>query len=95
MEPTIVGQVAVDVETFRRALVAPVAGPVVVRLVHAGHLGEGELPVAELVQLAVLVPGVLGAVHLQGLHLLVVGLHVRAPVLVIKSGDVAREWGEL
>ena len=52
MEPTIVGQVAVDVETFRRALVSPVAGPVVVRLVQGGHLGEGELLVAELVQLA-------------------------------------------
>ena len=49
MEPAIVGQMAVDVETCRRALVAPVAGPVVVRLVHGGHLSEGKLPVAELV----------------------------------------------
>ena len=94
MEPTIVGQVAVDVETLRRALVAPVAGPVVVGLVHGGHLGEGELPVAELVQLAVVVPRILSAVHLQGPHLLVVGLHVRAPVLVIKKVDVAGESGE-
>ena len=95
MKPTIIGQVAFHVETFWRAFVAAVAGPVVVGLVHGGHLGEGELPVAELVQLAVVVPRVLGAIHLEGPHLLVEGLHVRAPVLVIKQLDVARKRGKL
>ena len=95
MEPAIIGQVTFLVETLGRALVAAVTGPVVVRHVHAGHLREGELPVAELVQLAVLVPGVLGAVHLEGPHLLVVGLRVRAPVLVIKHLDVTGKWGKL
>ena len=90
MESAIIWKVALNVETFRRALVTAVAGPVVVGLVHGGHLGEGELPVAELVQLAVVIPRVLGAVHLQGPHLLVVRLHIRAPVLVIKRSDVAR-----
>ena len=95
MESAIIWQVTFHVETQRRAVVAPVAGPVVKGLVQGGHLGEGELPVAELVQLAVLVPGVLGAVHLEGPHLLVVGLRVRAPVLVIKHLDVTGKWGKL
>ena len=95
MEPTIIRKVAFDVETLRRALVAAVAGPVVVRLIHGGHLGEGELPVVELVQLAVVVPRVLETVHLEGLHLFVIGLHVRAPVLVIKQLEVAGKRGEL
>ena len=95
MESAIIWQVTFHVETFWRAFVAAVAGPVVVGLVHGGHLGEGELPVVELVQLAVVVPRVLGTVHLEGLHLFVVGLHVRAPVLVIKQLEVAGKRGEL
>ena len=95
MEPAIIGQVTFLVETLGRAFVAAVAGPVVVRHVHGGHLGEGELPVVELVQLAVEVPRVLVAVRLEGPHLLVVRFLIRAPVLVIKNVDVAGEWGEL
>ena len=95
MESTIIWQVTFQVETFWRALVAAVAGPVVVGLIHGGHLGEGELPVVELVQLAVEVPRVLVAVRLEGPHLLVVRFLIRAPVLVIKNVDVAGEWGEL
>ena len=95
MESTIIGQVTFHVETFRRALVAAMAGPVVVRLVHGGHLGEGELRVAELVQLAVVVARVLVAVGLQGVHLLVVGLDICSPKLVVKQADVAGERRKL
>ena len=95
MEPAIIGQVTFLVETLGRAFVAAVAGPVVVCHVHGGHLGEGELPVVELVQLAVEVPRVLVAVRLEGPHLLVVRFLIRAPVLVIKHVDVAGERREL
>ena len=95
MVPTIVGQLTLEVETFWRALVAAVAGPVVVGLVHGGHLGEGELRVAELVQLAVVVARVLVAVGLQGVHLLVVGLDICSPKLVVKQADVAGERRKL
>ena len=83
MEPTIVGQVAVDVETLRRALVAPVAGPVVVCLVHAVQLGEGEVVPAELLQRAGVVARVRGAVHLEDLLLHFVRLLICIPKLVI------------
>ena len=41
MVATIVGQLALEVETLWRALVATVAGPVVVGVVHAVNLCEG------------------------------------------------------
>ena len=95
MEPAIIWQVTFLVETLGRALVAAVAGPVVVGLVHGGHLGEGKLRVAELVQLAVVVARVLVAVGLQGVHLLEVGLDICPPKLVVKQADVAGERRKL
>ena len=95
MVATIVGQLALEVETLWRALVATVAGPVVVGVVHAVNLREGELRVAKLVQLAVVVAGVLVAVGLQGVHLLVVGLDICSPKLVVKQADVAGERRKL
>ena len=83
MESAIIWQVTFHVETQRRALVAPVAGPVVVSLVHAVQLGEGEVVPAELLQRAGVVARVRGAIHLEDLLLHFVRLLICIPKLVI------------
>ena len=83
VESTVVGERAREFETRRRALVAPVAGPVVVCLVHAVQLGEGEVVPAELLQRAGIVARVRGAIHLEYLLLHFVRLLICIPKLVI------------